>query len=84
MPNRDNSASGSELQWAYHCGRKIFVECVRSLNAVPRLEETAEGKVLILTCYHCGAKIRIRERDLASGFVTDEEVRRDIEGARYM
>ena len=84
MTKKENSASGSELQWTYHCGRKIFVQCVRSLDSVPRLEETDAGEMLVLTCYHCGEKLRLPERDLESGLVTDEEVRRNIEGARYM
>jgi len=81
---KENSANGSELQWTYHCGRKIFVQCVRSLDAVPRLEETDAGEMLVLTCYHCGEKLRLWERDLESGVVTDEEVHRNIKGARYI
>ena len=51
---------------------------------MPRLEKTDAGEMLVLTCYHCGEKLLVRERDLESGVVTDEEVRRNIEGARYM
>ena len=84
MAGHEKSGNPSELQWTYHCGRKIFVQCVRSIGAVPRLEETGTGEMLVLTCYHCGEKLRLRERDLESGLVTDEEVRLNIEGARYM
>ena len=51
---------------------------------MPQVKETDAGEMLVLTCYHCGEKLLVRERDLESGVVTDEEVRRNIKGARYM
>ena len=84
MADRDDLGSGSELQWTYHCGHKIFLQCVRSLANVPMLEETDAGEMLVLTCYHCGEKLHVRESDLESGVVTDKEVGRNIEGAGYM
>ena len=72
------------MQWAYHCGRKIFVQCVRRLEYVPRFEQSEAGEMLVLTCYHCEQEFRLNEQDLESGLITHEEVKENIKGARFI
>ena len=72
------------LHWAMHCGRKIFVDCVRRKEFMPRSEEAPDRRMLVLTCYHCGQEFRVSEKELDAGPVTYEEVNANFRGARYV
>ncbi len=72
------------LHWAMHCGRKIFLDCVRRRGAMPRVEEKNDARLFVLTCYHCGQEFRICESDLEAGPVTFDEVNANFRGARYV
>ncbi len=72
------------LHWAIHCGRRIFVDCVRRRGFMARLEQNASARLFVLTCYHCGQEFRVPENDLAAGPVTFDEVNANFRGARYV
>jgi len=74
----------ARLQWAVHCGRKIFLECARRRGSLPRIEETGNIRHLVLICYHCGQPFRVTENDLEAGPVTYAEVNANFRGARYV
>ncbi len=74
----------ARLQWATHCGRKIFLECARRRGFLPRIDQSAEGRQLVLTCYHCGQEFRVAEHALETGPVTYAEVNANFRGARYV
>ena len=74
----------ARLQWANHCGRKIFLECARRRGCLPRIEVNQQVRQLVLTCYHCGQEFRVTEQDLEAGPVTYAEVNANFRGARYV
>ena len=74
----------ARLHWAVHCGRKIFVQCMRRQGFVPRLEQRVEERFVVLTCYHCGQEFRVPEDTLEAGPVTYQEVNANFRGARYV
>jgi len=37
-----------------------------------------------MTCYHCGQRFSLLEAELQSGDLSEDEVRRNISGARFI
>ncbi len=77
------SAALLHLRWGVHCDRKIFLECARLAGHTPQIDDS-DPATLIMTCYHCGERFSLLEADPQTGDVSEDEVRRNIMGARFM
>jgi len=77
------SAALLSLRWAVHCNRKIFLECVRLAGHTPEIHD-CDPTTLVMTCYHCGQRFSLLEAELQSGDLSEDEVRRNISGARFI
>ena len=77
------SAALLSLRWAVHCERKIFLECVRRAGHTPEIHDS-DPTTLVMTCYHCGQRFSLPEADLQAGDLTENEVRSNISGARFI
>ena len=77
------SAALLPLRWAVHCNRKIFLECVRLAGHTPEIHDS-DPTTLVMTCYHCGQRFSLLEAELQAGELTEDEVRSNISGARFI
>ena len=62
---------------------KIFLECVRRAGHTPEIHDS-DPTTLVMTCYHCGQRFSLLEADLQAGDLTENEVRSNISGARFI
>lgn len=77
------SAALLHLRWGIHCNRKIFLECVRLVGHTPRIDDS-DPTTLVMTCYHCGQQFSLLEVELQAGDLSEDEVRSNIRGARFI